>query len=287
VTSPLISVDQLRSRIDAPDLRLVDARSGPNGASAYRREHLRGAVHADLDRDLAAPAPHPEHGGRHPLPDPHDFAMRVGGWGITPDTDVVIYDDEAGANAASRAWWMLRALGHARVRVLEGGLAAARAAGLPLTSDPTLVAAAPPYPGSSWRLPTADADEVDAARRDPTRLVLDARAAFRYRGEREPIDPTAGHIPGARNAPFADALDADGGFRDPDALRAHFSSILRGVPPERVIVHCGSGVTACHLLLALDEAGLPGAALYVGSWGEWCRQPDRPRATGEETPEAT
>jgi thiosulfate/3-mercaptopyruvate sulfurtransferase len=287
VPTPLITAGELRARLDAPDLRIVDARSGAAGTAAYRREHLRGAVHADLDRDLAAPAPHPERGGRHPLPDPRDFALRVGGWGISPETEVVAYDDEAGANAASRVWWMLRALGHPRVRVLEGGLAAARAAGLPITSDATLVAAAEPYPASAWQLRTADIDEVDAARHDPKRLVLDARAAFRYRGEREPIDPVAGHIPGARNAPFADALDEGGRFRRPDELRAHFATILRGVPPDRVIVHCGSGVTACHLLLALEHAGLEGAALYVGSWGEWCRQAERPRASGEETPGST
>jgi thiosulfate/3-mercaptopyruvate sulfurtransferase len=256
-------------------VRLVDARPG------HPASHLLGAVHADVDTELAA-VDDPAHGGRHPLPPVDDFAARLGAWGIGPATPVVIYDDHSGANAAARLWWMLRALGHEAVAVLDGGLRAAVAAGLPMTGEPSPVTALPPYPHrGAWRLPLADIDEVDAARADPSRRIVDVRAAFRFRGESEPFDPVAGHIPGAVNAPYGASLGPDGRLRRPEELRAHYLERLAGVPPAGAIVHCGSGVTACLTLLGLEVAGLPGAALYVGSWSEWCRS-GRPRASGEE-----
>jgi thiosulfate/3-mercaptopyruvate sulfurtransferase len=166
--------------------------------------------------------------------------------------------------------------------VLDGGLAAASAAGLPLTEDLPAIAAAGPYPAGPWCLPTADVDAVDAARGDPARLVLDARAAVRFRGDSETFDPVAGHIPGARNAPYAENLDAAGRFKSPAELRELYDRLLDGRPPDSAIVHCGSGVTACHTLLAMAHAGLPGASLYVGSWSEWCRQANRPIARGDD-----
>jgi thiosulfate/3-mercaptopyruvate sulfurtransferase len=281
--SPIISAAELRPLLGAadvrilgsPDLRILDARVGKSAGGA----HLPGAIAVSLDRDLADPAPDPADGGRHPLPDPDRFARLLGAWGLTPATRVVVYDDQSGANAAARLWWLLRAVGHERVQILDGGLPAAIAAGLPLTDEPPRAGPAPEYPVRPWQLPTASAEQVDAARQDPTRLVLDARAPFRFRGESEPFDPVAGHIPGARNAPYADNLDASGRFKPAADLRALYAPLLGDVPPQRVIVHCGSGVTACHDLVALELAGLPGAALYVGSWSEWCRQP-RPIATG-------
>ena len=275
---PLIPVDELRDFLGAPGVRVLDARVGTGAGGA----HLPGAVAVSLDRDLADAPPDAAHGGRHPLPDPARFAALLGAWGVTPATRVVVYDDQSGANAAARLWWMLRAAGHADVQILDGGLGAATAAGLPLVDGATQVAAAPPYPVRPWRLPTASIEEVDAARHDPSRLVLDARAPFRFRGESEPFDPVAGHIPGARNAPYADNLDAGGRFKSPAELRAIYTRLLGDVAPDRVILHCGSGVTACHDLVALELAGLPGAALYVGSWSEWCRQPARPVGRGDD-----
>jgi thiosulfate/3-mercaptopyruvate sulfurtransferase len=272
--SPLISPEELRATLDA--VRLLDARP----AAAYATGHLPGAVNADLERDLSTAhhAGHdPARGGRHPLPAAGEFARQLGAWGITPTTPVVVYDAAGGANAAARAWWMLRALGHGNVRVLDGGLAAVT--DLATERDAPAVAPAPAYPHTGWRLPTADADAVDAARTSPGRVVVDVRSGERFRGEVEPYDPVAGHIPGARNLPYADNLGPDGRFKPPAELRTLYDRALAGTAPEQVIVQCGSGVTACHTLLALEHAGLPGASLYVGSWSEWGRSA-RPKATG-------
>jgi len=244
---------------------------------AYRTGHIRGAQHAQLERDLSSPAPEPAHGGRHPLPSAQAFAATLTRWGVTPDIHVLAYDDQGGANAAARLWWLLCALGHARVQVVDGGLPALLAAGFELTSEPTVARVVPAYPASAFTWPQADIDEVERARSDPSRRVLDVRAAFRYHGEREPIDPIAGHIPGAHNVPLSENLHADGTFKDAEALRALYAPTLQGTSPTSTIVHCGSGVTACHTLLALERAGLGGAKLYVGSWSEWCRNEGRAR----------
>ncbi len=270
-----MAVDPIvRARDVPPDAILLDCRPD---IAAYTAGHIAGARHAQLERDLAAPAPDPARGGRHPLPDLEAFAATLGRWGITPASRVVAYDDQNGANAASRLWWLLRALGHAHVQVVDGGLQALQAAGHALTAELPSPDAQPAYPHPGWRAGLADIDEVEQARQAGDRRVIDVRAAFRYRGEREPIDPIAGHIPGVRNAPFADNLAADGTFKSADELRALLTAALDGVAPARAIIHCGSGVTACHTLLALERAGLPGAKLYVGSWSEWCRNPARPR----------
>ena len=298
----IVSAGALRGRQHA--VRLLDCRSGPGARERYLERHLAGALHVDLEGDLSARTAHPEHGGRHPLPAPEVFAATLGRLGIDPSTPVVLYDDKAGANAAARAWWMLRAAGHRDVRVLDGGIRAcestredrgvcergaraggrsppneidaAERAGLAFESGEPRVEAKPPYPvAREWSLPTADIDAVARVARDPAWRVIDVRAAERYRGEVEPIDPIAGHIPGALNLPLTESLDREGCFESKEALAAHFRSRLglssEEVPMERVIVSCGSGVTACHTLLALEHAGLSGAALYVGSWSEWCR----------------
>jgi thiosulfate/3-mercaptopyruvate sulfurtransferase len=272
---PVLAPEQLGA---LSDVVLCDVRSGPDASARYAHGHLAGAVFVDLERDLSGPKHDAARGGRHPLPDPAAFAARLGAWGIRPESHVVAYDDQGGANAAARLWWMLRALGHTRVQVLDGGLAGALAAGATLSAEPTSVRSAPPYPGAAWSWPTADIDVVEHARCAPEQLVLDVRAAARFRGEQEPIDPIAGHIPGARNLPLGENLGPDGRFKSAAELRRVYGELLDGRAPEQLIVHCGSGVTACHTLLALERAGLPGASLYVGSWGEWCRNPDRPRA---------
>lgn len=268
---PIVPV---RSFAELRDAVVLDCRVD---AKAYEAGHLAGAFHAQLERDLAAPAPAPLRGGRHPLPDLADFCRTLGRWGVTPSSHVAVYDDQGGANAAARAWWLLRALGHEHVQVVDGGFVALVAAGHALTQDVPAPAASPPYPVLSWAGKVADIDEVERSRLRADRRVIDVRAAFRYRGESEPIDPIAGHIPGAHNLPFSGNLRADGTFKSADELRTLYEGALGGVAPAQTIVHCGSGVTACHTLLALERAGLSGANLYVGSWSEWCRNPERAR----------
>ncbi|WP_243384216.1 sulfurtransferase [Geothrix alkalitolerans] len=268
---PLISASDLRDRFAS--IRLLDARQDP---ADYASGHLPGAFHADLNRHLSTacdPGHDPAQGGRHPLPPLARFAAQVGAWGIGPDTEVVAYDAAGGSNAAARLWWMLRALGHERVAVLDGGLQAALGAGLVLTAEPAALAPRSPYPADRWRLPLADAEAVETLRHDPSRRLMDARSPERWRGENETLDPVPGRIPGSVNLYWADNLGPDGRFRSPEALRVQYEAALGGVSPDRLAIHCGSGVTACHNLLAMEVAGLRGAALYVGSWSEWCRSP--------------
>jgi thiosulfate/3-mercaptopyruvate sulfurtransferase len=248
---------------------LVDVHAG---ARAHAQGHLPGALHADLDSDLSAARN--GRNGRHPLPTREDFAATVGRWGVQPGTPVVCYDDQGGPYAA-RAWWMLRWIGHAEVAVLDGGRAAWIGAGGALESTPTVPRAAAPYPLSAASMPVLTADGLLAVLGRVT--VLDARAGERFRGEVEPLDPVAGHVPGARNRFFKDNLQADGRFRDAASLRADFAPFGE---PAGCVHLCGSGVTACHNVLAMEHAGLTGSALYPGSWSEWCADPTRPIARG-------
>ena len=242
------------------------------GERAHAAGHLPGAAHVHLDRDLAGPKT--GHNGRHPLPERADFAARAGGWGIAPGVQVVCYDDQGGVYAA-RAWWMLRWLGHAEVAVLDGGRAAWLAAGGTLHTGSVTAVPQPPYPATDASMST-----VDAATLQPQlgrTLLLDARAPERFRGEVEPLDPVAGHIPGAANRFFKSNLAADGRFKPAAQLREEFVALGATIA---VVHQCGSGVTACHNLLAMAHAGLPAGALYAGSWSEWCSDPARPVARG-------
>ena len=255
---------------------LVDAGAG---ARAFAAGHLPGARYVHLDDDLSGPksAAGPVQGGRHPLPARDDFARRVATWGIGPDTPVVVYDAMS-ATYAARAWWMLRWLGHQPVAVLDGGLQAWQAAGGELLSgdSPPPEADALAYPVSAEPLPVVTAERL---LREPGRwAVVDARAPERFRGDMEPLDSRAGHIPGARNRFFRDNLDAKGLFLPAETLRTTFSAW--GVPAAQIVHQCGSGVTACHNLLAMEAAGLTGASLYPGSWSEWSADPARPVALG-------
>ncbi len=278
----LIQAEELSARLGDARLRIFDCRFDlarpAYGAGAYRDGHLPGAIHADLNTDLSRPAT--PGAGRHPLPSPADFEARLCAWGVNRDSQVVAYDDGNGMYAA-RLWWMLRWLGHEAVAVLDGGLRRWLELGLPLSAAVPAPAAgdfvARPRPGL-----TASADEVLVATTDPGVRLLDARAAERYRGEVETIDRVAGHIPGARNHPFGTSLDPQGRFLPPAELRAALAASLDGVPAGRAIAYCGSGVTACHLLLALEHAGLAGARLYPGSWSQWSSDPGRAVATGPE-----
>lgn len=269
--NPLISAVDLERE---PGAVLLDVRwqlGVPSGRPAYESGHLPGAVHVDLDTELASP---PGPSGRHPLPDVDVFGRAMRRAGVSADRDVVVYDGGQGW-AAARAWWLLNWAGHPRVRVLDGGLAAWIAAGLALSTDEPDVPEGDfvPRPG---RLPVLDAAGAAALAR--TGLLLDARAGERYRGETEPIDRVAGHIPGAVSAPTSENAQEDGRFRSARELTGRFASLGADGSTE-VGVYCGSGVSAAHEVLALAVAGVP-AALYVGSWSEWSSDPSRPVATG-------
>lgn len=269
--SPLIDAELLLEKLGR--VVILDARTGPAAFAEYLTSHIRGARFVDLERDLASPGD-AAHGGRHPLPKVAAFAARVGVLGIDVHDEVVVYDTDSGTNAAARCWWMLRALGHGDVRVLDGGLAAAVRAGIPMESGEEPVIAKPPYPHGAWRWPTVSIDDVAAHTHDARWAILDARSGPRYRGEAEPIDPVAGHIPSAVNVFHRDHLDERGLMRAPAALREDLDAIVTG--REKVVASCGSGVTACHTILAMAHAGYEIPALYVGSWSEWCRS-DKPR----------
>ncbi len=249
------------------------------GRRAWQQAHLPGAQYLHLDQDLAGEQ-HDAAGhfrGRHPLPERAAFGQRLGQLGITPATALVCYDAQGGPYAA-RAWWLLRWMGHGDVSVLDGGVAAWRQAGGVMTAEAAALPAAAPYPTLAAALPTIGADALQS-RLGRVRLI-DARAAERYRGEVEPIDKAAGHIPGARNRFFKDNLAADGRFKSAALLRAEWVPLLAGDEASQVVQQCGSGVTACHNLLALAHAGLGDSVLYPGSWSEWSADPARPQAKG-------
>jgi thiosulfate/3-mercaptopyruvate sulfurtransferase len=281
-TDVLVTAGELAAELDGPrPPGLLDVRwalGAPDGRAAYRAGHLPGAVYVDLESELAAP-PTPL-AGRHPLPGPADLQTAARRWGLQDGVPVVAYDDVGGTSAA-RAWWLLRWVG-LDVRLLDGGLAAWRRAGLPLEHGD-----ASPEPGDvvlpvvatgRAAMPTADID--DAAAWPATGVLLDARAAERYRGDVEPVDPRAGHIPGATSAPTTDTLRSDGTFRPGAELRERFAALgADGARP--VAVYCGSGVTAAHSVAALASLGVT-AALYPGSWSQWSGDPARPAATGAD-----
>jgi len=279
MTSPLIAAAALAAIADDPTTRLADVRwyldKPGRGHQAYHEGHLPGAVFVDLDRHLCAP----EGPGRHPLPERSIFAATMGRLGFGDDHFIVVYDDTGGTIAA-RLWWMLRDVGHEAVRVLDGGIDAWSAAGHPLNTDapdmtPRILTVRPGL--------TRQIDRETLAGRLGTIALLDARDPARYRGEVEPIDPVAGHIPTARSAPTAANLDAAGRLRTPDDLAEHFRALA---PAGEVVVYCGSGVTACHDVLAMTVAGLPEPTLYPGSWSNWSSA-GMPAATGDEPGEVT
>jgi len=278
----LVTTEELERRLDDPGWVVVDCRftlTDPQaGRRAYAEGHIPGARYAHLDEDLSGPRTPTS--GRHPLPDPAVLAQKLGAWGIDADKQVVVYDDTFGAMAV-RLWWLLRWLGHGKVALLDGGWPAWKREGRPVSRELPRVRPAVFHPrpdDGMW----VDAARVEALLGDSRYLLLDARAEERYSGEREPLDPVAGHVPGAVNRPYEDNLDPGGRFLPPEALRAAYLELLDGRPPERVIHMCGSGVTACHNLLAMEIAGLAGGKLYPGSWSEWITDPRRPTATGEE-----
>lgn len=282
--SQLVSPQQLAAaRAAGTAVLLVDCRHSladpAFGERAWRESRLPGAMFLHLDRDLSGPAGGGR--GRHPLPEPGQWRARVQSLGIAPDTQVVAYDD-AGGMMAARLWWLLRWIGHQAVAVLDGGMQAWVALGLPVETGVPVTAGVPasqlPH-GAPLAVPVG-CDDVLRNLASRECLVVDARSPDRYRGENETLDPVGGHIPGAVNRFFRDNLDADGRFKPAAQLRTEWLALLGGHAPERVIHQCGSGVTACHNLLAMEYAGLAGSRLYPGSWSEWCCDPARPVATG-------
>ena len=275
--TPLLSVDQLASLLDSDATAIVDCRfdlAAPSrGESDYLESHIPGAVYAHLARDLSTSKT--GRNGRHPLPSIDAITRTFSSWGIDSSVRVVAYDGEGGAFAA-RLWWMLRYLGVTSAQVLNGGFAAWKEASLPVRSGREVRAPrrfeAHPHP--EMRI---DLDELTKARGE--HLLIDARDPARYRGDQEPLDPVAGHIPGARNHFWQMNLDERGRFHSPEHLRQLYLSLLDDTPAERAVVYCGSGVTACHDLIAMELAGIHGAKLYPGSWSEWCSDPERPVET--------
>lgn len=281
--SPLVSTGWLAARSSDPDVRILDARwymDGRRGSDVYAQGHVPGAIHVDVDRDLAARNPQGV-GGRHPLPSVSGFADTLARLGIGPDTTVVAYDDDGGSRAA-RVWWMLRYYGHGRGKVLDGGIQAWVAEGRPLRSG---VERAPRVAAMELvAMPRlrVEKEQMKQIVDERSAVVLDARARSRYEGREEPVDPRRGHIPGALSAPYAENLEGPGGrFKTPAELRERFQSmgIFAG---KHVVVYCGSGVTACHDLLALKLAGFPDAQLFEGSWSEWSADRTLPAAEGSE-----
>jgi thiosulfate/3-mercaptopyruvate sulfurtransferase len=274
----LISVAELAKHLDDPAFVIFDCRhelTNPGfGVKAYAESHIPGALFAHLDRDLAAPLT--GRNGRHPLPDPKVFAEWLARMGVAEGKQVIGYDN-AGGVYASRLWWMLRWLGHQNVAVLDGGWQAWLAAGQPVTIDVPV-----PKPARfaiARRESPVDAQYVLNHLQSPEMVLLDARANDRYHGQNETIDPVGGHIPGAHNRFFKDNLTPQGFFKSPEQLRDDFKPFVGSGAPEKVVSQCGSGVTACHNLLAMEIAGLKGGRLYPGSWSEWIADPSRPRAT--------
>lgn len=273
----LVTVETLNAHREDGGWRVVDCRfelSRPDaGEAAWREAHIPGAVYAHLERDLSGPVGPAT--GRHPLPEPDALAQTLGRWGIDADTQVVAYDASGGAMAAARLWWLARWLGHERVAVLDGGWQAWLAAGFE-TGDRVPVLRPVVFPR---RAPLVDPVDARSVSEDAGWQLIDARGEQRFRGEVEPIDPVGGHIPGAINRPFTGNLDASGKFAAPETLRERFAPPAVG-GAGRVVHYCGSGVTSCHNLLAMEHAGLSGSRLYAGSWSEWIRDPARPVAKG-------
>ncbi|MEM9452628.1 MAG: sulfurtransferase [Myxococcota bacterium] len=285
----LVDVATLAAHLERSDWQPIDCRFELNDPGAGALKHaaatIPGALYAHLDDDLSGPVV-PGTTGRHPLPIRSIFGVTLGRWGIEANTQVVVFDDRGGA-FASRLWWMLRWVGHRAVAVLDGGITAWSQDGHSLApgAKPGKIGdegASVSFMVGEPLVAAVEASEVLVGVGDPTQVLLDARSGPRYRGEQEPTDPVAGHIPGARSVPCMGNLGEDRRFLPPEQLRARFEEQLGGADPARAIAYCGSGVTACHDLLAMAHAGLPLPRLYPGSWSEWITDPARPRAMGGE-----
>ncbi|MBI5461554.1 MAG: sulfurtransferase [Gammaproteobacteria bacterium] len=278
--SPLVSAAELAEHLDDPDWRIIDCRfdlKQPDaGEAAYREGHIPGALYAHLDRDLSGPITPAS--GRHPLPDPHTLCATFSRWGIDADTQVICYDTHANAYAG-RLWWLLRWLGHERLAVLDGGMKAWESSNYAFDTTVPQIAATV-FRGNPRNDMLVTTHEIAAQLDSHTHCLIDVRTAERFAGEKELLDPVAGHIPGARNLPYQSNLDAGDCYLPPEALKKMYRRVLDDIAPDHCIVMCGSGVTACQSLIALELAGMSGAKLYAGSWSEWIRDSARTVAVG-------
>lgn len=279
--STIISAEELNKNLDQDGWIIVDCRfdlmNPDGGLDSYKSNHIPGAVYAHLDEDLSSQPT--DTSGRHPLPDWSNFKKTLGAWGIDNQTQVVVYDDNLGG-IAGRLWWMLRALGHDTVALLDGGWAAWVRRGYEI-EDGVVTNSRKTFEGDFRGNWTVSVDRIEQSLNQSYLLLIDSRDGARYRGESEPIDAGAGHIPGALNHFFAENLDDQGKLLSPGQLKQQFESLIGNRPLEEVVVYCGSGVSACQNLIALEHAGLSGAKLYVGSWSEWSRKLDRSFNTGD------
>jgi len=283
----LIPAAKLAQQLSDPNWIVLDCRhdlANPDaGRAAYDAGHIPNAQFAHLDLDLSdkKPGPNGEFRGRHPLPARDAFIETLRRWGVNRNSQIIAYDAQ-GSIFAARLWWMLRWIGHENVAVLDGGLPAWIAQRMQLSTEPASRARGDINAQLS-RVTTVSADDIVANLSQPSRIVVDARAPDRFRGQNETLDPVGGRIPGARSRYFRDNLDASGRFKSPEALAREFGAVLGAHDPQEVVNYCGSGVSACHNLLAMEVAGLRGARLYPGSWSEWCADPSRPVESGEPT----
>lgn len=268
---PIITATELSEIFNQENLIILDARTGKNAHESYLEKHIKGARFIDLEKDLAEIGENAAYGGRHPLPKISKFAETLQHLGISEDAHIVIYDLANGGNAAARCWWMLRSFGLEKVQVLSGGFQSAVKSGISTNSGEEIFEKTPFILKENWSLPTSTLEDVEKEIAENSATVIDVRDAYRYRGESEPIDLVAGHILGAINIPFSENLDENGEFLSPEILKEKYQNLL-AEKPEKLIIHCGSGVTACHTILALDYAGFPIPNLYVGSWSEWSRR---------------
>ena len=279
-SNTLVSVEQLRGHLHDPRWCIVDVRhdlfDADAGIRAYQAGHIPNAVFAGIDTQLSGKKT--GFNGRHPLPPRDELVETFRGWGINSDTQIVAYDAQGG-QFASRLWWLARWLGHARVALLDGGWPK-WLNDTHLSSQQLVKRARGNFTASESMMPLATVDQVLQSLDSQDRMLLDARTAERFRGEQEPIDPVAGHIPGARNRPWQQNLNSDQTFKSARELRSEFEALLNQRTPDQITHQCGSGVTACHSVFAMELAGLPGSALYGGSWSEWIADPARPVATG-------
>ncbi|WP_034753098.1 sulfurtransferase [Chryseobacterium daeguense] len=274
---PIISPSELKN-LPKESLIILDARVGKDVKQNYLNKHIKGARFIDLDKDLAEIGEDAAFGGRHPLPDIDKFSQTISNLGISEGSHIVVYDDKNGSNAAARAWWMLKSFGFKNVQVLDGGFQNAEKEGLEFSSGEEAFEKAQLIKKEGWLLPTSGLEAVENELIRHSSTVIDVRDAYRYKGESEPIDLVAGHIPGAINIPFSENLDETGNFLKPEVLKEKYLKILQD-KPQNLIIHCGSGVTACHTILALEYAGFPTPNLYVGSWSEWSRREGKEIAT--------
>ncbi|MET4081261.1 thiosulfate/3-mercaptopyruvate sulfurtransferase [Pedobacter sp. UYP30] len=271
ILSPVIQAVDLVEIYHKEKIVLIDATNAKNARENYQAKHLKGALFVDLNTQLADVKSDVANGGRHPLPTLKSFTNTLASLGISEESNVVVYDEQNGSNAAARFWWMLKSIGHKKVQVSDGGFTQAEKIGFPLSDTLEVAEKVPSYKASKWMLPLAGIEEVENIARDEKHLIIDVRDSERFKGKIEPIDLIAGHIPGAINIPFSTNLNDGQLFLSPQELRQKYQIIFAEKHSQNIIVHCGSGVTACHTLLAVAYAGLKIPKLYIGSWSEWSR----------------